>query len=77
MAQEEIKKAGCCFCAVSCGVLVHIKDGKITRIEADPENRLSRGFSCQRLRYATKWLYHPDQLKHPLKRQGERGEGNW
>jgi thiosulfate reductase/polysulfide reductase chain A len=74
---EVIKKAGCCFCAVSCGMLVHVRDGKIVRIEPDPDNRLSRGFSCERPRYAIKWLYHPDQLKHPLKRVGKRGEGKW
>jgi len=77
MAKEEVKKAGCCFCAVSCGVLVHVKDGRIIKIEPNREHRLSRGFSCIRLRYTIKWLYHPDQFKHPLKRQGERGEGKW
>jgi anaerobic selenocysteine-containing dehydrogenase len=77
MAEEQNKKVGCCFCAVSCGVLVHIKDGKIIKVEANPEHLLSRGFSCERLRYAIKWLYHPDQLKYPLKREGERGEGKW
>ncbi len=77
MAGEIVKKAGCCFCAVSCGMLVHVRDGSITKIEPDPDNRLSRGFSCERPRYAIKWLYHPDQLKHPLKRVGKRGDGKW
>jgi len=58
-------------------MLVHIKDGRIIKVEPNPEHRLSGGFSCQRIQYAIKWLYHPDQLKYPLKRQGERGEGNW
>jgi len=58
-------------------MLVHVQDGKIVKIEPDPDNRLSRGFSCERPCYAIKWLYHPDQLKHPLKRAGKRGEGKW
>jgi thiosulfate reductase/polysulfide reductase chain A len=77
MAKEEIKKVGCCFCAVSCGMLVHIQDGRIIKVEPNREHRLSRGFSCQRMQYAIKWLYHPDQLMYPLKRQGQRGEGKW
>ncbi len=77
MASEIIKKVGCCFCAVNCGMLVHVHDGKIVNIKPDPDNQLSRGFSCERPRYAMKWLYHPDQLKHPLKRAGKRGEGKW
>jgi len=58
-------------------MLVHVRDGKIFKVEPDPDNRLSRGFSCERPRYAIKWLYHPDQLKHPLKRVGKRGDGKW
>jgi anaerobic selenocysteine-containing dehydrogenase len=77
LAQDIIKKAGCCFCAVSCGVLVHIENDKVIKVEPDQEHRLSRGFSCERLKYAIKWLYHPDQLKYPLKRRGKRGEGQW
>jgi thiosulfate reductase / polysulfide reductase chain A len=77
LAGEIVKKAGCCFCAVSCGMLVHVRDDKIVKVEPDPDNRLSRGFSCERPRYAIKWLYHPDQLRHPLKRAGKRGEGKW
>lgn len=77
MAKETIKKAGCCFCIVSCGMLVHVQDDKVVKIEPDPDHRLSRGFNCERMRYAIKWLYHPDQLLHPLKRTGQRGEGKW
>jgi hypothetical protein len=29
------------------------------------------------VKYAAKWLYHPDHLMHPLKRAGRRGEGKW
>jgi thiosulfate reductase/polysulfide reductase chain A len=77
MVQTEVKKVGCSFCASSCGMLVHIEDGKVVKIEPNLEHRLSRGFSCERIKYAIKWLQHPDQLKYPLKRQGERGEGKW
>jgi anaerobic selenocysteine-containing dehydrogenase len=30
-----------------------------------------------RLPHLIKWLYHPDQLMHPMKRAGERGENKW
>ena len=77
MAEVEIKKAGCCFCMTSCGVLAHVKDGTIIKVKGNPEHMLSRGFGCERLSYVPKWLYHQDQLKHPLKRLGKRGEGKW
>jgi len=73
----EIKKAGCTFCAGNCGILVHVKDGKVTRVEGNKDHELSLGNLCERVGYAPRWLYHPDQLMHPLKRAGKRGEGKW
>ncbi|MBN1367824.1 MAG: molybdopterin-dependent oxidoreductase [Dehalococcoidales bacterium] len=77
MSREEIKKAACCFCFANCAVLVHIKDGVVTKVEGNKENALSRGHVCERVAYAAKWLYHPEHLTHPLKRIGQRGEGKW
>ena len=74
---ETVKRAACTFCYANCGVLVHIKDGQITKIEGNKENILTRGHICQRPGYAVKWLHHPDQLMYPLKRTGSRGEGKW
>ncbi len=75
--QREIKKTVCTFCSGNCGVLVHVEDGKIVKIEPNREHPLTRGFVCERNRLAIKWLYHPDQLMYPLKRVGERGDGKW
>lgn len=73
----DIKRVICNFCASGCGVLVHVQDGQIIKIEGNREHPISRGFTCQRIKYATRWLNHPEQLKYPLKRAGERGEGKW
>ncbi len=77
MVQRAVKKTVCGYCANLCGVLAHVEDGRIVKIEGNPEHPLSQGFSCERCRLAIKWLYHPDQLMHPLKRVGQRGEGKW
>ena len=77
VAGEVIKKAACTFCYSNCNVLVYVTDGKITKIEPNRENRNTHGHVCERVGYATRWLYHPDQLMYPLKRAGERGEGKW
>ena len=60
-----------------CGVLVHVEDGRVTKIEGDPEHPESRGFICVKGIAQIQILYHPDRLKYPLKRAGGRGEGKW
>lgn len=77
MSKTEIKRSICTFCAGNCGVLVHVKDGRVVKVEGNKEHPISRGFVCQRVAYAPKWLYHPEHLNYPLKRAGGRGEGKW
>lgn len=60
-----------------CGLLVGLKDGAIAQIKGDPEGYLNRGYTCFKGRVSADRLTHPDRLKHPLKRVGERGAGQW
>jgi anaerobic dimethyl sulfoxide reductase subunit A len=63
-------------CGGRCPLRMHVKDGVIVKIEGDdfedPEKQLR---ACLRGRAYRHWIYHPDRLKYPLKRVGERGEG--
>lgn len=74
---DKIVRSTCGLCGIGCGVLVHIRDQKVIRIEGDPQNPLSKGALCPRGAASLEYLYHPDRLKHPLKRTGRRGEGSW
>jgi anaerobic selenocysteine-containing dehydrogenase len=60
-----------------CGILVHVENGKITKIEGDPDSPLNRGTICAKGLAQLERLNHPDRLKYPMKRIGERGEGKW
>jgi anaerobic selenocysteine-containing dehydrogenase len=64
-------------CHGTCGVLAHIKDGKVVKIEGDPDHPWNQGRLCARCLAMTQYVYHPDRLTKPLKRAGERGEGKW
>jgi thiosulfate reductase/polysulfide reductase chain A len=76
----EIKKVMCWPSpgCTNCGHLVSVKDGKIISMKGNPDCPTNRGAVCkERFPHFIEWLYHPDQLMYPLKRKGERGEGQW
>ena len=54
-----------------------MEDGKPLTIKGDPESPPNRGSLCKIGRASLEYLNHPDRLKNPLKRVGERGEGRW
>ena len=70
-------KSACRTCHGGCGVLVHVENGKVVKIQGDPESPLNRGRLCPKGMASIELLYHPDRLKHPLKRAGKRGQGKW
>lgn len=64
-------------CHSNCGVLLYVKDGKVEKVEGDPENPFNRGRLCPRCLAMTEMLYNPKRLLYPMKRVGERGENKW
>ncbi len=67
-------------CGGRCLLIAHIENGKITRLDADdrpdtisaPQLR-----ACPRGRAYLHRQYHPDRLLFPLKRTGNRGDGQF
>ncbi len=64
----------CELCFWKCGVLAHVKDGRVTKLKGNPAHPLSRGKLCPRGTGGTGLLYDPDRLKRPLVRRDRRGE---
>jgi anaerobic selenocysteine-containing dehydrogenase len=64
-------------CLYSCGVLLYTKDGKLEKVEGDPLNPFNNGKLCMRCQNLVEAVNHPDRLKYPMKRVGERGENKW
>lgn len=64
----------CEMCFWKCGVLAHVKEGRVTKIVGNPEHPLSNGRLCPRGTGGTGLLYDPDRLRQPLLRRSKRGE---
>ena len=68
-------------CGSRCPLRVHVKDGKVIRVESDNTGDNTFGTheirACLRGRGLRKWVYSADRLRYPLKRVGKRGEGKF
>ena len=76
-SKEEIIRSNCRGCHGGCGVLVHVRDGTIVKIEGDPDFPTNHGSMCSKGLAFQQLVYHPDRVTYPLKRAGKKGEGKW
>ncbi len=67
----------CELCFWKCGVLAHVVDGRVTKLEGNPEHPLSNGKLCPRGAGGVGALYDPDRLKQPLLRVEVNGQQRW
>ena len=65
----------CEMCVWRCGVLAKVKEGRVVKLEGNPEHPHSRGKLCPRGQSGLMNTYDPDRVLKPLVRVGKRGEG--
>src|SRR5713226_5384980 len=89
----EWKPSICPACGGGCGVVARIMDadadvirkgqagvirmGVAKKLEGNTAHPVSQGGLCSRGQAAIQITYHPDRLRHPMKRSGARGSGQY
>ena len=58
----------CPYCAVGCGLLVHVTDGQITNIEGNPASPISQGNLCPKGAATYQLHVNPNRLTQVLHR---------
>jgi thiosulfate reductase/polysulfide reductase chain A len=79
-AATGVRPTVCFWCKAECGLLAHVKDGRLLKLEEDPEWPIPcypPPAGCVRRKAAVEYFYHPGRVNFPLKRVGARGEGKW
>jgi len=74
---DEVKTTTCYMCACRCGIRVHLKDGRVTYIDGNPDHPVNKGVICGKGAAGIKQHYSPGRLSKPLLRVGERGSGEF
>ncbi|OGP73346.1 MAG: hypothetical protein A2V86_16475 [Deltaproteobacteria bacterium RBG_16_49_23] len=73
-APTEMIPTQCNGCGNRCGILAYVKNGRIWKIEGNPEANGNLGLICPKGHGYVHELYNPQRLKGPLKRVGNRFE---
>ncbi len=60
----------CRECPAGCGVLARNRDGRVVKLEGNPDHPVNRGGLCIRGQAALQGLYHPDRVSGPQRRDG-------
>src|SRR5215471_9425341 len=91
--EEQWHPAVCTECAAGCSVIARVMEATrtverngeqvleriaaIKKLEGNPLDPVSGGRLCARGQAAVQSLYHPDRLRGPMKRVGERGKAQF
>jgi thiosulfate reductase/polysulfide reductase chain A len=67
----------CEQCVWRCGLRAKIYNGKVYKLDGNPNHPHSNGMLCPRGQAGIAALYDPDRLQFPMMRAGERGSGLW
>ena len=67
----------CLTCNVEDGGIAYVENGRIRRLEGNPEHPGNRGKLCAKGNAGFLHVYDPYRIMTPLKRVGARGAGQW
>lgn len=67
----------CRQCDSGCGLIVRVFEGRAKKAEGNPDHPINQGKSCARGQASVQAVYHPDRIRTPLKRTGDRGSGQF
>ncbi|UCG05874.1 MAG: molybdopterin-dependent oxidoreductase, partial [Desulfobacterales bacterium] len=73
MSEVRHVRTVCRSCHGGCGVIAHVKNGKVIKVEGDPESPISHGTMCAKGLAITQLAYHSDRILYPL----QKTNGDW
>jgi len=77
--QYTIVPTTCFNCESACGLTAYVdkNTGSVRKFEGNPYHPGSRGRNCAKGPATINQITDPDRILYPLKRKGERGQGEW
>src|SRR4029079_1591301 len=60
----------CRECSAACGLIAETRDGRVIKLEGNPDHPLNHGALCARGQSALQGLYNPDRFRAPMYKEG-------
>ncbi len=64
-------------CPDMCSLIAHVEDGKVVRVQGDPDHPYTAGFACGKVNRDADMVNSPERITTPLKRSGPKGSGQF
>lgn len=75
---NETRKTICPLdCPDSCGIVATVAEGRIIRLQGDPDHPFTRGFLCRKMRHYSDRIHSADRILYPQIRTGIKGSGEF
>jgi anaerobic selenocysteine-containing dehydrogenase len=78
--KREVHKTFCGICSsgmTHCGIDATVQDGLLVSVEGMKEHPANEGTLCVKGASSCQYVYNSRRLRHPMRRVGERGSGQW
>ncbi|MEQ1813079.1 MAG: molybdopterin-dependent oxidoreductase [Candidatus Nitrotoga sp.] len=64
----------CAQCDGGCSIFGRLREGRVLKLEGNPESPINKGKICGLGQAALQAHYNPDRITHPMLRKGDQGE---
>jgi anaerobic selenocysteine-containing dehydrogenase len=64
-------------CPDMCSLLAHVEQGRLVRVQGDPDQPFTAGFTCAKVHREPELVHSAQRLLTPLRRTGRKGEGRF
>jgi anaerobic selenocysteine-containing dehydrogenase len=64
-------------CPDMCSILAHVENGRLVKIQGDPDQPFTAGFVCAKVNREPDLVHSPDRVRTPLRRVGAKGDARF
>lgn len=77
MTTQTVRSVCPLDCPDQCSLRVELAEGRIVKVDGDPDHPVTRGNICNKIRSFPERVYHPERILYPMKRTGQKGQGQF